>query len=198
MKKAITILRDEHRSISAVLSGLQELARMAQDAAERPDFRVFRAMLRYIDEYPERLHHPKEDKYLFARLAVRLPAAKPLLDELQAEHVEGARLVRELERSLLFLEDRWPIGVREFRKLADQYAQFHWGHMRKEEEKVMPLAEQHLLDADWALIDDAFAGNHDPIADLRQKDFQVLFSRIASIAPAPVGLGDPWSKSARS
>jgi hemerythrin-like domain-containing protein len=198
MKKAITILRDEHRSISAVLSGLQELARMAQDAAERPDFRVFRAMLRYIDEYPERLHHPKEDKYLFARLAARLPSAKPLLDELQAEHVEGARLVRELERSLLFLEDRWPIGVREFRKLADQYAQFHWGHMRKEEEKVMPLAEQHLLDADWALIDDAFAGNHDPIADLRQKDFQVLFSRIASIAPAPVGLGDPWSKSARS
>jgi len=196
MKEAINILKNEHRSISAVISGLKELARMGQEAAERPDFRVFRAMLRYIDEYPERLHHPKEDKYLFARLAARLPSAKPLLDELQAEHVEGARLVRELERSLLFLEDRWPIGAREFRKLADQYAQFHWGHMRKEEEKVMPLAEQHLLDADWALIDDAFAGNQDPIADLRQKDFQVLFSRIASIAPAPIGLGDPWKKTA--
>ena len=60
----------------------------------------------------------------------------------------------------------------------------------------MPLAEQHLSAADWSVIDDAFAGNQDPIADLREKDFQVLFSRIASIAPAPVGLGEPWKKSA--
>lgn len=192
MKKAIMILKDEHRSLSAVLSGLKELSRMAYEAPERPDFKVFRAMLRYIDEYPERLHHPKEDEYLFARLAARLPEAKPLLDELHAEHVDGARHIRDLERALLFLEDRWPVGAREFRDAVEGYAQFHWSHMRKEEEKVMPLAERHLTEADWKVIDDAFAGNQDPIADLREKDFQVLFSRIASIAPAPVGLGEPW------
>jgi len=196
MKKAIMILRDEHRSISAVLSGLKELSRMAYEATERPDFKVFRAMLRYIDEYPERLHHPKEDEYLFARLAARLPEAKPLLDELHAEHVDGARRIRDLERTLLFLEDRWPVGAREFRDAVEDYSQFHWSHMRKEEEKVMPLAERHLTEADWKVIDDAFAGNQDPIADLREKDFQVLFSRIASIAPAPVGLGDPWKQRA--
>jgi branched-chain amino acid transport system ATP-binding protein len=190
------ILRDEHRSLSAVLSGLKELSRMAYEATERPDFKVFRAMLRYIDEYPERLHHPKEDEYLFARLAARLPEAKPLLDELQAEHVEGARRIRDLERTLLFLEDRWPVGAREFRDAVEGYSQFHWSHMRKEEEKVMPLAERHLSEADWSAIDDAFAGNQDPIADLREKDFQALFSRIASIAPAPVGLGEPWKQRA--
>ena len=198
MNKAITILKNEHRSISAVLSGLKELAHMAHHATGRPDFGVFRAMLRYIDEYPERLHHPKEDEYLFARLAARLPEAKPLLEELQAEHVEGARRVRDLERALLFLEDRWPAGVREFSEAVDGYAQFHWNHMRREEEKVLPLAELHLSQADWDLIGRAFAGNDDPIADLREKDFQVLFSRIASLAPAPIGLGDPWKKSARS
>jgi hemerythrin-like domain-containing protein len=194
MKNAITILRNEHRSISAVLSGLKELGRMAHEATERPDFKVVRAMLRYIDEYPERLHHPKEDQHLFARLLARLPSAKPLIDALQAEHVEGARLVRELERALLFLEDQWPAGTREFRELVDQYARFHWDHMRKEEEKVLPLAELHLSQADWEAIDAAFAGNGDPIADLREQDFQVLFSRITSLAPAPIGLGDPWKK----
>ena len=131
MKKAIMILKDEHRSLSAVLSGLKELSRMAYEATERPDFKVFRAMLRYIDEYPERLHHPKEDEYLFARLAARLPEAKPLLDELHAEHVEGARRIRDLERALLFLEDRWPVGAREFRDAVEGYSQFHWSHMRK-------------------------------------------------------------------
>ena len=73
MKEAITILKSEHRSISAVLHGLKELARMAQDAKVRPQFQVLRSMLRYIDEYPEKLHHPKEDEHLFRRLAARAP-----------------------------------------------------------------------------------------------------------------------------
>jgi hemerythrin-like domain-containing protein len=153
-------------------------------------------MLRYIDEFPERQHHPKEDRYLFARLLARLPSAQPLIDELQAEHIDGVRRMRSLERSLLFLEDRWPEGAREFRRLADDYAQFHWGHMRKEEDKLLPLAEAHLGDADWAVIEEAFAGNRDPLAGLQEKNFQALFSRIVSLAPAPVGLGDPWKKSA--
>jgi hemerythrin-like domain-containing protein len=196
MRHAIRILKDEHRSISAVISGLKELARMADEATERPDFTVFRAMLRYVDEYPERLHHPKEDEHLFARLALRTGAAAALIADLMEEHNEGRRRVRELERSLLFLEDRWPVGVKEFRRLADEYAQFHWNHMRKEEEKILPLAELHLTADDWLAIDQAFAGNRDPIADLRDKDFRVLFSRIASLAPAPVGLGEPWKKTA--
>jgi len=194
MNKAVSILKSEHRSISAVVSGLKDLARMAHDATSRPDFAVFRAMLRYIDEYPERLHHPKEDQYLFASLAKRYPGALPLIKELEAEHVEGAKMVRDLERALLFLEDRWPVGTREFRDAVDGYAQFHWNHMRKEEEKILPLCEAHLMEEDWDAIADAFAGNQDPIADLREKDFQVLFSKIASIAPAPVGLGEPWRR----
>src|SRR5262245_15649452 len=139
MKNAIQVLKSEHRSISAVLSGLKEVARMAQETTERPDFRVLRAMLCYIDEYPERLHHPKEDRYLFARLAARWPIAQPLIDRLQADHVEGARRMRELERALLFLEERWPGGAVEFSAAVDEYAQFHWNHMRTEEQELLPL-----------------------------------------------------------
>ena len=194
MNKAITILRDEHRSLAAVISGLKDLARMVQEATQRPDFRALRAMLRYIDEFPERQHHPKEDRFLFARLLARLPSAQPLIDELQAEHVAGVHRMRELERSLLFLEDRWPHGTREFRQQVDDYAQFHWGPMRKEEEQLLPLAEAHLTKADWLSIEEAFSANNDPLGGLQEKSFQALFSRIASLAPAPVGLGDPWKK----
>ena len=194
MNQAIETLKNEHRSMSAMISGLKELARMADQSGERPDFRVFRAMLRYIDEYPERLHHPKEDRYLFTRLLARWPAARALIDKLQGEHIAGVQRMRELERSLLFLEDRWPVGANEFRRQVDDYAQFHWNHMRTEEEEVLPLAVLHLGEGDWEAIEKAFAGNDDPIADLREKDFQVLFSRIVSIAPAPVGLGEPWKK----
>jgi len=47
MKNAVSILKSEHRSISAVLHGLQQLAKDAQSTKVRPDFKVFRAMLRY-------------------------------------------------------------------------------------------------------------------------------------------------------
>lgn len=47
---------------------------------------------------------------------------------------------------------------------------------------------------DWAAIESAFAGNQDPIADLREKDFDRLYQRIVNLAPAPIGLGDRRKK----
>jgi len=192
MKEAVSILKSEHRSISAVLHALKELARMAHDATARPRFQVLRSMVRYIDQYPEKLHHPKEDQYLFARLVARAPETRLLVEELQAEHEEGARLIRELERALLFMEEGWPVGAREFRNAVEAYAEFHWKHMRKEEQQLLPLAERHLTPEDWKAIDAAFAANRDPIAGMQERDFEKLFSRIVALAPDPVGLGERW------
>src|SRR6266571_9189920 len=104
MKTALNIIRDDHRSISAVLHGLKQLAKAAEDPSVKPEFAVFHAMIYYIDQFPERLHHPKEDQYLFPRLAKRAPQAVALIDELSAEHVKGAKLVRDLEQALIGLE----------------------------------------------------------------------------------------------
>ena len=194
MNKAIRIIRDEHRSISAVLSGLLELTRVARNPGVQPGFAVFRAMIHYIDEFPERLHHPKEDHFLFARLAERAPDTRPLVEELRKEHVRGAELVRELESALLAFEVNGARGLPAFDAAVNAYAQFHWDHMRKEEEQVLPLAEKHLTEADWLWIEEAFAGNRDPIADLRERDFEQLYQRIVNLAPAPVGLGEAWQK----
>lgn len=194
MRKAVRILHDEHRSISAVLQCLQQLTRLAQDSAIRPDFAVFRAVIHYIDAFPERLHHPKEDEHLFARLLARTDAARPLVERLKAEHVEGARLVRELERAMLAFEQTWPRGGEDFAAAVNAYAEFHWKHMRCEEQELLPLAEAALIEEDWEAIEAAFAGNADPIADLRDADFEKLFARIVNLAPAPIGLGPAWRR----
>lgn len=192
--KSIQKIRDEHRSISAVLHGLKQLARDAQNAGVKPDFAVFRAMIHYIDEFPEQLHHPKEDQYLFPPLAARVPGTQALIDSLRGEHKQGAKLVRELERALVFFEDSWPMGAAEFLETVDAYADFHWQHMRKEEQEILPQAERYLTARDWEAIDRAFDVNRDPIADVKERDFQALFSRIVNLAPEPVGLGDRWKK----
>ena len=192
MQKAIGIIYDEHRSISAVLSGLKSLALMAGDGSLRPDFAVFRAMIYYIDAFPERMHHPKEDAHLFARLLPRDPGARELIDLLQSEHKTGAKLVRDLEQAMLAYEQTWPAGGEKFRDAVDRYAQFHWDHMRREEHELIPRAEKALTAEDWRAIEDAFAGNDDPIADLREQDFTQIYQRILNLAPAPIGLGERW------
>ncbi|HEY3076807.1 MAG TPA: hemerythrin domain-containing protein [Burkholderiales bacterium] len=192
--KAIQKIRDEHRSISAVLHALKQLARDAQDPNVKPEFAVFRAMIHYIDEFPEQLHHPKEDQYLFPPLVARVPKTQGLVDALRVEHKQGAKLVRELERALVLFEDSGPAGAREFLKTVDAYADFHWQHMRKEEQEILPLAERYLTARDWEAIDRAFDVNRDPIAGVRERDFQALFSRIVNLAPEPVGLGERWRK----
>ncbi len=194
MHKSIRILYDEHRSISAVLHGLLSLVRAAQDRSVRPEFPVFHAMLHYIDAFPERLHHPKEDQFLFARLGERSPEARPLIEELRAEHVRGAKLIRELEAALLAFEVNGPRALPALTAAVETYARFHWDHMRKEEKQLLPLAERALTAEDWQAIDDAFAGNEDPIADLREKDFDQLFQRIVGLAPDPIGLGARWKR----
>ena len=194
MQQAIRIIHDEHLSISAVLSGLKSLTQMAQDSRLRPEFAVFRAMIYYIDAFPERMHHPKEDQHLFARLLQRDASARALVEGLRAEHVAGGQLVRDLEQALLEYEETWPEGAQKFAAAVENYSQFHWMHMGKEENELLPLAQKSLTAEDWGAIEAAFAGNQDPIADLREKDFDKLYQRIVNLAPAPVGLGDRWKK----
>ena len=195
MDKAIRIIHDEHLSISAVLDGLLTLSRAARDPSLQPEFPVFHAMIHYIDAFPERLHHPKEEQYLFARLAERSPEARPLIEDLRVEHVRGALLIREVESALLAFEVEGASAAAAFTDAVEAYAKFHWDHMRKEEKQLIPLAQRHLQAQDWAAIESAFAGNDDPIADLREADFRKLFGRIVALAPDPVGLGDRWRKS---
>jgi hemerythrin-like domain-containing protein len=193
--KAIRIIRDEHRSLAAVIHGLLYLVREIRERDSDPDFELFAAMLRYIDEFPERLHHPKEDAYLFARLLQRDPASAGVIRRLNDEHAEGATKMRELAALLDAYRREGRAAFAPFAAAIERYATFHWEHMRVEETDVLPACERHLTDDDWAAIDAAFADNDDPLFGIEAKDaFSTLFRRIVQLAPAPIGVGPPLEK----
>lgn len=154
---AIEIIKDEHRSMAAVIKGLQAQLKAARDAGGEPDFFLFGAMLDYIEAYPDRLHHPKEDEYLFRFLRERCAAAHPILDELESQHARCAELLTTLRNALdVSRKSGDPSG---FSAALDDYAAFMWDHMGKEEEEVLPMASEHLNPEDWQTIDAAFAAN---------------------------------------
>ena len=187
--KAITIIQDEHRAITAVVEALRHL--VAEIGADRmaPDHALLGALFHYIEAFPERLHHPKEDDYLFARLRVRRPDAAPLLDSLEREHVVGRERFVELKA----LWERYradPAAFAAFAAGVERYAHFHWAHMRKEEDEVLPLARDALTGDDWGAVDAAFTSNEDPVVGVpASKAFRELFRRLAALVPPPLGVG---------
>lgn len=188
---SLQIIRQEHAALAAMLRSLILMLDRGPDDDEDRFFDVVRAMLFYIDEFPERLHHPKETKLLFPKVAERAPQVASTIERLNHDHANGEHAVRELQHQLLAWELLGPTRRKTFESAARRYVDFYLDHMRVEELEVLPAARQTLDADDWKALDAAFASNRDPLADdsARGPQFERLFTRIVTNAPAPIGLG---------
>jgi hemerythrin-like domain-containing protein len=186
----LQIIRDEHAAVAAVLRSLgMMIERGPGDAPER-FFDVLRAMLFYIDEFPERLHHPKESDLLFPRLARAAPELMPVIRRLESDHMLGEGRVRQLQHLLLAWELVGESRRAAFVAAAQAYAAFYLDHMRIEETQLLPVAQKILSTQDWAELDAAFQSDRDPLAGgARDPCYDRLFTRIVLTAPAPIGVG---------
>ena len=187
----LRVIRDEHNALSAMLQSLHLLLRQGPEGDPKRFFATLRAMLFYIDEYPERLHHPKETELLFPRVLRHSPEAAAAVQKLDLDHVHSERAVRELQHLLLAWEllgeSRRAAFVDAFGKYINGYRE----HMLLEETAILPVAENSLSAEDWAEVDAAFAANRDPMTGKYPAEgiYEELFKRIVHDAPAPIGLG---------
>ena len=187
---SLTIMKDEHQALAAMLKSLPLLLGQARRDGRPVDFGLVRAMLFYIDEFPERLHHTKESELLFPKLRARAPELGASLDKLERDHAHGERSVRELARLLLAWEVMGEARREAFERAAEQYVDNYLRHMAQEEAEILPAALQHLSAADWAELDAAFAANRDPLTGHEpEAAYRPLFQTILNRAPAPIGLG---------
>lgn len=177
-----------------MLHALLFLVRGIREHNMKPNFELMGAMVYYIDTFPERLHHPKEDAWLFRLLALRHPDAQPLIDRLQTEHRAGAARIRQVEQALARYSQGGDAEFAPFAAVVESYVEFERNHMRCEETEVFPLAQAHLTAGDWAEIDEAFGANEDPLREVStQYNFEDLFRRIVNLAPPPIGVGPSGS-----
>jgi nucleotide-binding universal stress UspA family protein/hemerythrin-like domain-containing protein len=182
--EALAIVRDEHRSLAAVAHGLELLARDAGVQGRPPRFDLLRAIVSYIRAFPEALHHPKEDTYLFRKLRERTKEFDETLDRLERQHVEGRGLVDELEQSIARYEADPVGGYERFAEAVRQFVSAQEQHMRLETRVVLPGAYKHLTAADWSEMGKAFAANGDPrFAADTDEEFRQLFVRILNLVP---------------
>src|SRR3990167_8730844 len=103
-RSSLQTIKDEHAALAAMLQSL--LLMLDRGPGDEPErfFDVLRAMLFYIDEFPERLHHPKESDLLFPRVVRLAPSVMEAVQRLERDHMNGEKAVRELQHLLLAWE----------------------------------------------------------------------------------------------
>jgi nucleotide-binding universal stress UspA family protein/hemerythrin-like domain-containing protein len=185
---AIGIIRDEHRSLAAVLHAWMNLMATARRQGTCPDPALLRAIVHYIETFPVALHHPKEDEYLFRKLRSRTTSVDAELDELERQHERDRQMVAELAAMIESLigdqgGGQTNVDIATVEQAVKRYASFMWEHLGREEGVILPAAQRHLTDEDWAEIDAAFVENDDPRfghdADVSMRH---LFSRIVNLS----------------
>ena len=185
---AVGIIRDEHRSLTAVLHAWLRLGSNSIAAGCAPlDNELLRAMVQYIKAFPVALHHPKETEYLFARLRQRTCDFDAELDELERQHERDHELVDVLEESVEEYCDG-KLAIAELDAAVNRYARFMWGHMGREESVILPAAQRELTEDDWKALNETFSNNQDPrFGGTTEADFERLYSRIVTIEPSSGG-----------
>ena len=189
---SLRTIHDEHAALAAVLKSLRLLEQRGPGKDAQAFFATMRAMLFYIDEFPERQHHPKETQWLFPRVAARSAEAAFAIERLDRDHAAGEAAVRELQHLLAAWEMLGEVRRPAFSGALVRYIDFYLEHMRLEEAVVLPAALAHLDAQEWEAIDHAFSTNNMLFSPGAPRDpaLDALFARIVRSAPSPIGLGD--------
>ena len=182
--EAIRIIKDEHRAIAAVSDGLRHAAGRIR-AGDVPDLDFVAGLIHYIKACPETLHHPKEEAFLFARLALRSNEYAQLIASLEAEHRDGTRSLADIEVLIARCRQGQPAPLKTLADALDAFVDAQWRHLSAEEKLILPAAREHLTDEDWRHIEEAFSQNGAaPIGSEEEAAFARLFVRLMNLQAA--------------
>lgn len=184
---AIALIKGEHLALARLLGAMQAWVASCREPGGERDFALFDAMLRYIENVPDRLHHPKENQVLFPALARRTAEGQKLIAKLERDHARGDPMITALRGAFQAYGYGTLNALNQLGAALDDFAEFYWEHMRREEKQLLPLAVAHLTADDWQSVASAFGDNTDPLfgADLAT-EYRHLYQYITELTPAPL------------
>lgn len=183
----LVALIDEHK-YQARLLGVMERQVGLLNQRKLPDYEVMHGVMRYMTQFPDRYHHPKED-LLFEKVVERDPESADAVAQLRRAHVDitaaGAELFELIERSRQGDGEalRDPL-----RKSAHRYIGTLRRHMDIESLHLFPRAQATLLPEDWRAVDAAMKPILDPVFG---QQVEPGFEKLHDQATAKPPVGEP-------
>jgi hemerythrin-like domain-containing protein len=169
MQRAIEIMRDRQRAMSSALLAMRTIARRSLKVDTPPDFAQLRRLLRYVERFPQRLHQPAEEKYLFRAVLRRDPGAERAVRRAKRDHATCLGYLDRVRAALAYWQKGDPAAGPQVALLADDYARFARLHARIEARDVLSVALKVLPEQDWRTIEQAYGAIDDPLARSRSR-----------------------------
>jgi hemerythrin-like domain-containing protein len=182
------VLVEEHRTLRIVLHILQRLLHEISQFGTPPDFHLLAELVYYIDDFPERVHHPKEEKHLFPIVRRRTARFDTLIDRLRTDHARSAQMLIRMQRDLVHFQAGARNGLSRLSADAARYADLLEEHMQAEEQ-LLRDARDALTEDDWEHLARGLGARRDPLtADDTRHEFRVLRLRILTALPTKMRL----------
>ena len=158
MSKAIEDLRHDHDAINTaflILDGMIERFQKNGDL-DRVDSLSF---IGFLKEFADKCHHGKEEGILFPELIkAGIPQEGGPIGVMLSEHVEGRRLIKEMEESVGQKPD-----LTKFINSAHQYESLLKNHIQKENNVLFPMADRTLDSNRMTKIYEAFEEHEEKV-----------------------------------
>lgn len=181
MSGAIEQLKRDHANMRHLL-GILESELEKYQKGQVPDFDLLLSIMDYTRNYPDRCHHPNEDR-IYDRLVDRVPASGTLVGNLHREHEQLSQLTRKFSELLLNVTRDAEVPRAWFETTARNYIAAVRQHMTREEDVFFPMAIRLLLPEDWHQIDTLMSRDRDPLFGGNvARQYEVLHDRIVKLA----------------
>ena len=182
MADVLEQLRTDHRNMARLLNVLKDqLATLRR--GDPTDFDLMHDIMRYMRNYSDFAHHPKEE-LMFERLIRHDETASEPISKLSQEHDTLSERGETVLNLLSQVIDGTLMSREDLVRSGQDYVETLWGHMRLEEDDVFLRAENLLTPDEWEAVGEAYAEQLDPVfGPSIQEDFRSLYYYIQDETP---------------
>jgi len=153
---AVEMLEAEHRVIQRMVAGMSVLADQLE-GGEPVDVSLLESIVAFLRTFADRLHHGKEESFLFPALIRRgVPAQGCPIGGLTMEHQKGRVMVGELADAIRGYAAGEPPARENLVKSLRALVAFYPSHIWKEDYLLFPLAGKVLTPEDQQELMDKF------------------------------------------
>lgn len=150
IEQLMTSLRGDHRNMALLLDLLDaEIDRL--EASGEPDYDLIRDIMLYVTEYPDVVHHPKED-IVYRHLKSLRPEIHTDLKRVETDHLyieeSGLKLKNDIEAISIGANLSRDKLSETFRHYMEQLRE----HMYWEETELFSLADELQHFGDWSEV----------------------------------------------
>lgn len=177
MLNLVEQIHADHVNMSRILDVIEQEVDRARDE-EMPDLELLEDAMRYMTNYSDLVHHPKEDS-MFAKLLQKEPDVAGEVDVLQQEHETLTRLGGEFLEIIKAAEFGDFVLRNDVIKRGTEYVEMLRSHMDAEEVGLIKRARAALTSEDLEKINAEYASAHDPLMeDSLRSEYAALYRSL--------------------